>query len=432
MRGLACMEAGRRMAARAAGLSEAERLQLEEHLSGCRECAREAQLLDGLKRVVDDQPSQLDHGARERAIEAALVAGGGVEATAPTQRRLWTALAAAAALGLAFWAASGSQPDAPTRGAEQARAGEAEAAAEGVTKSRTLPADRVLRGELQHGDSVVARDAAAPAGVLLSSKDGAAVALGRARVELDAGTAFRWLPADDAVVLERGRVLCEVTPDAGARKFAVRTQRFAAVVLGTRFEVTEQAVVVHEGRVRVLAADGSVLRDQLRSGERYALAPPPSADRKTAATRSTQKTGKARTTQETHKSRAARARARLAAARVHLGRGEGAEAQHAIDRAMSHSPGRALRAEAGSLRADAHLVTGDRAAAVRAYLRVAERFSSMPAGENALFAAAHVEVRRGGKRGRALLKRYLERYPDGRFVKEARSRLKGLSATPKP
>jgi hypothetical protein len=81
-----------------------------------------------------------------------------------------------------------------------------------------------------------------------------------------------------------------------------------------------------------------------------------------------------------------------------------------------------------SLRAEAHLMAGQRAAAVRSYLQVARRFAGSAAGENALFAAARLEAERGAPRAPALLSRYLERYPQGRFVRDARSRMRALSA----
>jgi hypothetical protein len=52
---------------------------------------------------------------------------------------------------------------------------------------------------------------------------------------------------------------------------------------------------------------------------------------------------------------------------------------------------------------------------------VAEQFRSLGAGENALFAAARLE--QNDRAARALLMRYLERYPRGRFVVEAKARL---------
>ena len=74
-------------------------------------------------------------------------------------------------------------------------------------------------------------------------------------------------------------------------------------------------------------------------------------------------------------------------------------------------------------------VDGDRGAAVEAYLRVARAFAELPAGENALFAAARLEADRQRSAAAAqLLERYLERYPHGRFEREARARLRALSA----
>jgi hypothetical protein len=84
----------------------------------------------------------------------------------------------------------------------------------------------------------------------------------------------------------------------------------------------------------------------------------------------------------------------------------------------------AERAEALSLRADCFLVERDPGSAAQAYRQVAEEFAQLPAGENALFAAARLEAERGAQTtANDLFERYLERYPRGRFVKEVNARL---------
>jgi hypothetical protein len=92
------------------------------------------------------------------------------------------------------------------------------------------------------------------------------------------------------------------------------------------------------------------------------------------------------------------------------------------------------RAEALSLRAECALVAGDLAGAAADYRLVARRFSNLPAGENALFASARIDADRlSGSPAQAGLMRYLARYPGGRFVKEATSRLRELrDARPQP
>jgi outer membrane protein assembly factor BamD (BamD/ComL family) len=88
------------------------------------------------------------------------------------------------------------------------------------------------------------------------------------------------------------------------------------------------------------------------------------------------------------------------------------------------------RAEALSLRAECALVAGDLASAAAGYRLVAQRFAAQPAGENALFAAARIDADRlSGARAQTGLMRYLARYPRGRFVKEATTRLRELRDT---
>ena len=92
-----------------------------------------------------------------------------------------------------------------------------------------------------------------------------------------------------------------------------------------------------------------------------------------------------------------------------------------------------MRQRLTCLRAECALVAGDAAGASAAYLHVARSFARLPAGENALFAAARIERERGASAQAArILEQYLERYPDGRFAKEARNRLADSSKVVQP
>ena len=65
--------------------------------------------------------------------------------------------------------------------------------------------------------------------------------------------------------------------------------------------------------------------------------------------------------------------------------------------------------------------------AVERYLAIAARFGALPAGESALYAAARIELRRSrASAARALLTRYLARYPAGRYADDARRELATL------
>jgi tetratricopeptide (TPR) repeat protein len=117
----------------------------------------------------------------------------------------------------------------------------------------------------------------------------------------------------------------------------------------------------------------------------------------------------------------------LREARAQLAEQHVADARRSLEAALAAARNDGERAEALSLRAECALVAGDLGGAVEAYLRVARSYSSRPAGENALFAAARLEAERGRTAAAAtLFERYLSRYPDGRFVKEAGQRLRDL------
>jgi outer membrane protein assembly factor BamD (BamD/ComL family) len=99
-------------------------------------------------------------------------------------------------------------------------------------------------------------------------------------------------------------------------------------------------------------------------------------------------------------------------------------AKLSIERALGARLGHADRAEALTLRAELALARGEKAQARAIYLEVSQRFAELPAGENALFAAARTQS--DAEAAAKLLARYLARYPNGRFVDEAKKRLAHL------
>jgi hypothetical protein len=425
MKGFACIRAsnllGRR---RAAELSAAQSLRLEEHLSGCAQCGHEAALMDGLRELATSAPKSLSPVAREHAIRGAIAQAGSIQPLASPFARLWpmgalgaaALVAAAATFGLVL--RTGLPGDEASQRLELAKM---------AAKPVALPPARVMSGEVEIEGRLYGRDTAIGAVSALRSADGATIALGHAVVELRPGTALRWTASTHELRLEEGRVVADVDPKA-QRPFTVSTAHFAVLVLGTRFEVALDEVMVERGRVRVVATDGAVLAESLGAGEHLIV--PLAAELEQGALdvrpvrhgRPTRKPARSTGAAKDPSALLIEARAHLAARRVE-------DARQSIDAALALGRVRSQRAEAMSLRAECALVEGDLATAVEAYLRVARAFAREPAGQNALFAAARLEAERGrSASAAALLERYLARYPRGRFVKEARTRLRELGS----
>jgi hypothetical protein len=425
MRSLGCIRTGNLLGRRrSSGLSAAQALRVEEHLGSCARCSEDAALLDGMRALASSLPNTLSPMAREHAIRAALAQAGSIQPAASPLARLWPAgaLGAAALLGAAAAFALVLRVAAPDD------RGEPMATARSVAKPAAEASARVMAGEVEMNGRLYGRDAAIGASSALRSDDGATIALGHAVVELRPGTALRWLARTHELRLEEGSVVADVDPGR-MQPFTVVTPDFAVLVLGTRFEVALDEVKVERGRVRVVATDGAVLAESLGEGERLVVphAAELELDALPSASEPRGRTNRAKPT------RSARAQkdpsALLSEARAHLAARRVADARQSIETALALARSRGQRAEAMSLRAECALVEGDLASAVEVYLRVARAFGHDPAGQNALFAAARLEAERGRSASAAtLLERYLARYPKGRFVNEARTRLRELGA----
>jgi putative zinc finger protein len=119
----------------------------------------------------------------------------------------------------------------------------------------------------------------------------------------------------------------------------------------------------------------------------------------------------------------------LERAHAALARGDAAGARHWLERLARGHLGRAERAEVELLGAEALLVDGRAGDAVRAYRAVARRHAGSAEGEAASFAAAQLSWEHASRsEARAALLDYLDRYPAGRFAREARDRLDELTA----
>jgi acyl-CoA synthetase (NDP forming) len=173
--------------------------------------------------------------------------------------------------------------------------------------------------------------------------------------------------------------------------------------------------------VRVLDAQGAVLASAVRAGETFSLAERaerPDRGSKKPATR----------VQAGNKAPSANAKALLSEARAAMLRDDRAGARALIEKAEGAQPSRGDRAEAATLRAELSLLERDSAGALRTYRAIAAQYAELPAGENAAFAAAQLAARSSPSEARALLEAYLTRYPNGRFVSQAKQRLERLGA----
>lgn len=409
MTSLACLGAGRLIDQRAAGLDAAEQLRLEEHLEQCDDCSAHAWSLDRLHGLVDSEPPMMGSERRLAILDEALAASTPIRGRAPAllRRRAPLAvatlvLAAAAALVIGV---RGTVDD-PAAGLS-------------ATDSRLLSGAIRLDGEVLEVGQLL------PANQLLTSDEGAELAFGSARVELRAGSRVRWQPGRSALELNEGSLVAEVDPRANTR-FVVQTPKFQVEVTGTRFWVTLGGVGVERGSVRVLSADGRVLNAHLTAGSRWRV---PSTDTDVSAA-----ADEAELPEEASKGRSAGRKGSradvgdlLLKARASIGHKDLAEARRLIRRALAGKASRRQRAEGRTLQAECELVEGNGQKAARIYRDVADRFRALPAGENALFAAARIHATREQRaKATKLLLQYQSRYPEGRFRQEVATRLKAL------
>jgi hypothetical protein len=401
---IGCLRASLLLQKRASGLDESEQLRLEEHLSQCESCHEESLALASFRDLALRAESPLDGRIRERVIRRAVDAG--EERRPDLVRRPLPLLAAAASVALAA-AVTGIFISLPEDGAHPERP---RAALE-----RESGRERVLRGEIATCGRVIPAGGDVKSGVVLESRRGAKLDLGIAVVELGADTHIKWSKGKSSVDLLAGKLQAEV--ETGNR-FRVITDRFLVVVAGTRFEVSRYGVKVYEGQVRVVSSEGEALLAELGPEQIWEYEP--------AALAGAESEKPASTSDESRQPPPF-TRASLAQARKRLSRGKVGEARRMVRAALAGKLSPKQRAEAETLLAECSLVAGDRATAARRYLAVASRYPHLAAAENALFAAARLRAESGERSAAlALFKRYIRKYPNGRFRPEVGKRLREL------
>jgi ferric-dicitrate binding protein FerR (iron transport regulator) len=372
-----CATARRLVDQRSSGLSEADRLRVEDHLAACEHCHVDAQLLGRLGKISERAAVELPVAARERSIERSLrTPTREIERVPPHSVWKWPLLAAAATamvLAVGWW--------------------------------RLRPRDSL------------------PPNVATTIEQPQTLRLAHAQVMAAPKSQLEWQPQQATVVLTAGAVDVAVDP-APHHPFRVRTPRFTVDVVGTEFHVDLDGVRVSHGRVRVNDTTLVAAGESWSVPAAAAVVPPPAAEPEPAVEPEPAAEPEPVAPRKPHGPSAARL---LVLARAHLAAHDLAKADRDIAQALAAHPSRAEQAEAASLRAERAQVAGDFDRAARLYIETAARFSDLRAGENALFAAARVELKaKRNARAAELLREYLRRYPSGGFRAEAKTRLESL------
>lgn len=398
---LSCRNAARISLATLAGHApEAERLELEEHLSSCSRCGQDHESLTWVRHLRNYQPDPLSSAARDN-IRRALFART-VNPATPRRRLVWPVTLACAGLAVV--------------------------AAMGLTTLRRQPY-RLLGGDVVAG-SANPKDASAP--VRFQATAGGRVSLGMAVADLARNTELSWVRSKQVLTLVHGTVTVDVEHQNG-RHFEVRTAGFTVEVVGTRFTVEATGVTTERGVVRVLGPDGQLLR-QLGAGESWhrqgqgdqghqvelpqpAIAPPVAVRTGTAGDPAMARP----------KDAAVSLAARLNQARHALATGDPGLARRLVSPLFRQSHNTAV--EARVLFAESFLVEGRYADAIDAYRLVARDFPRSDQAETSLFTIAQLQCEHGpGPEARGALRTYLTRYPHGRYAREAGERLSRLSS----
>lgn len=396
---LSCRKAARISLATLGGHApEAERLELEAHLSSCIRCGADHEAMTWVRQLRNYQPDPLSSAARD-SIRRALFARTAQVAT-PRRRLVWplamacAGVIAAAAIGL-------------------------------FTMER--PLFRLLGGDVV-ATAPHPRDAAAP--VRFRATAGGRVSLGMAVADLGRNTELSWVRKDRVLTLVRGAVTVDVEHQNG-RHFEVRAPHFNVEVVGTRFTVDAGGVSTARGVVRVLGPDGHLLC-RLTAGQTWhepearaeggPVAPAPALPAAKAAGGGAQLA-----LVRPREPSVSPVAARLDEARHALAAGDATAARRLVSSLFRQSHDTAV--EARVLFAESFLVEGRYADAIDAYRVVARDFPRTDEAETSLFAIAQLQCEHGpGADARGALRAYLARYPHGRYAREAGERLSRVSS----
>ena len=421
-------------------LSEAERLHLEHHLSECGECRDVSALSRTVGDMIQSAPRGLSESARERAIAGAFERAAHAQPVPRAARwGLPTGFVVAAAalllLGLRVWHAE------PQRG---------EVLATTMPKIAEQPALRDTTSSVAAPGSGGGASTDDDDDAWIESASGDTRQFAGAHVKLAPGTRLRFARAANTLELWSGEITLDVEHQH-ERPFAVLTQSFRVEVLGTQFVVSPAQVTVLRGHVQVRERANDALIADLHTGQHYRRLATGAASRTSTMKPSPAKQGMSRAQEATRTSSRQHVSDGVSApvhsvvdtvspaipsesaselirqTRAALGSADVSNARKLLQRAERAAQQVGERAEVGMLEAECELLARKPAAAVRAYLRVADRFATLSAGENALFAAAQLRLReRDTGAARGLFERYLLRYPQGRFADEARAHLAGV------
>lgn len=434
--------------------TEAERLEVESHLSECEACRDEQARFSVVAELKSAPAQRLSSEARERVRRAMMTAAleGSPRRAVPVPSHLRLAVGGALAVAAACVLVLGGV--ARFRHPTLAEVVTGDVAVAGVLAS---PGTAILDGQELRTD-------ASHSGVV--RLDGPVVRLGN-------DTHVAWRRGTRTLDLQRGQVTVEVEPNRGIQ-FRVATARFAAEVVGTRFEVTESSVVTYHGRVRVVGSDGKELA-MVGAGERWTwpqpVPPPPPAPpvvevaaaspptpvttlaaapvatsssptaaatptvlgRPTAvaAVESVPTHGRSLAARPPRPEPAAVSAERTLLDEAHHAAGDGryGDVRSLVSQLRLGRPTARMDAEAGLLLGDAARSEGRTDEALRRYRDVLERHGALPAAESALFAIGLLELQAGRTDdARRTLRDYLARYPNGTYLAEARTRLSHLDA----